>query len=581
MIDSPDGVSNETGTNGDRPSRGNTGLAELRSLLVGPEQQSLRALQARLDDPALQTRSVSRVLADAIALRDKDPQLTRALAPSIEEALTTSVRRDPRPLADALFPIIGPAIRKAIAHAMAGMMESFNRTLDLSLSWRALGWRFTALRTGKSFAEVALLNTLEYRVEQVFLIHRESGLPLLHATLAADAGKDADQISGMLTAIRDFVQDSFGGAPEQTLDALRVGELAVYIEQGPQAVLAAVVRGTAPPSLRATLQETIETIHRRYSTDLESFKGDASPFEKALPVLEGCLVSRFRPLRRGVAYGRWIVAGALLLGAALWAGSSLRDQRRWNGYLEDLQAQPGIVVVDAGRRAGKFFVVGLRDPLAADPRVVLAGSGIPAERVEGRWELYQALDHDLVLARARVALTPPASVGLSMREDVLVATGSAPGRWISDSARLAPMIPGLRGFDHRAVVVTDLPVLKEQIEGVFVRFQAGVARLVPGQEADLGRLNALLQQLDDAAQATGTPVTVTIVGHTDTDGTALTNRSLSEARARFVMASARAAGLQALNLSAVGVGDEVPLSRGTTEADKQQNRRVSVRVSLP
>ena len=318
MIDSPDEVDKATRTNGEHPLQGNTGLAELRSLLVGPEQQSLKALQARLDDSTLQTRTVSRVLADAIALRDKDPKLTRALAPSIEEAITTSVRRDPRPLADALFPVIGPAIRKAIAHTMASMMESFSRTLDLSLSWRALGWRLTALRTGKSFAEVALLNTLEYRVEQVFLIHRESGLPLLHATLASDEGKDADQISGMLTAIRDFVQDSFGGLPEETLDALRVGELAVYIEQGPDAVLAAVVRGTAPLQLRATLQETIETIHRRYSTELESFRGDASPFAPALPILEECLVARFRPSRRGIAYGRWIVAGVLLLGAGLW-----------------------------------------------------------------------------------------------------------------------------------------------------------------------------------------------------------------------------------------------------------------------
>ena len=35
---------------------------------------------------------------------------------------------------------------------------------------------------GKSFAEVVLLNTLRYRVEQVFLIHAESGLLLQHVT---------------------------------------------------------------------------------------------------------------------------------------------------------------------------------------------------------------------------------------------------------------------------------------------------------------------------------------------------------------------------------------------------------------
>ena len=37
-------------------------FAELRSLIVGPEQRQLRTIQTRLDDPATQARDVSRVL---------------------------------------------------------------------------------------------------------------------------------------------------------------------------------------------------------------------------------------------------------------------------------------------------------------------------------------------------------------------------------------------------------------------------------------------------------------------------------------------------------------------------------------
>ena len=139
-------------------------FSELRSLIIGPEQRELLALQAHVLDPSVQTRDVSRVLPDAIAIRARDPQLMRALAPSVEHAVTESVRRDPRPLADALFPVIGPAIRKAIAHTLATMVESLNRTVEHSFSWRALQWRWTAFRTGKPFAEIVLLNTLEYRV---------------------------------------------------------------------------------------------------------------------------------------------------------------------------------------------------------------------------------------------------------------------------------------------------------------------------------------------------------------------------------------------------------------------------------
>src|SRR5262245_60483863 len=49
------------------------GFAELRSLLIGPEQRELLALHEHLFDPSVQARDVSRVLPDAIALRAADP----------------------------------------------------------------------------------------------------------------------------------------------------------------------------------------------------------------------------------------------------------------------------------------------------------------------------------------------------------------------------------------------------------------------------------------------------------------------------------------------------------------------------
>ena len=50
-------------------------------------------------------------------------------------------------------------------------------------------------------------------------------------------------VSGMLTAIQDFVQYSFDPQSEQALNTIHVGDLTVIIEQGPLAVLAGVVRG--------------------------------------------------------------------------------------------------------------------------------------------------------------------------------------------------------------------------------------------------------------------------------------------------------------------------------------------------
>src|SRR5688500_18731076 len=279
----------------------------------------------------------------AVELRTRDPHLKRALAPTIEDAISTSVRRNPQPLADALFPIIGPAIRKAIAATLSGMLESLNTTLEHSLSWRALRWRLDARRAGKSFAEIVLLNTLGYRVEQVFLMHRPSGLLLQHITAPGTSAHDADMVSGMLTAIRDFVQDSFKVSDDEGLQTLKVGDLSVWIEHGPHALLAVVVRGTAPQSLRTTLQQALEAVHAQYSDLLESFEGNAARFEGARPLLETCFQQEFRgrERQRGIPPRVMVIAAVVLLAIGVWMFFALRARSRWNGYVNALRAQPG------------------------------------------------------------------------------------------------------------------------------------------------------------------------------------------------------------------------------------------------
>ena len=361
-------------------------LEHLRTLLVSPEREAIDALRARLDDSVARGKDFARALPDAMAQCAGDRRLEAALQGPVEHAITTSVRRNPRPLADALFPVIGPAIRKAIAHALSGMVESLNRTLEHSVSVRALRWRATAWRTGKPFAEVVLLHTLVYRVEQVFLIHARTGLLLEHVTADAVTAQDADMVSGMLTAIRDFVRDSFGAGADDTLDTFRVGELAGVIEQGPHAYLAAVVRGTIPPDLRHTLQRALETIHLQQATELEAFDGDASVFEETRPVLQECLEARYRESERGRARARWwwLGAAAILLAFAAWGVVSWRHARRFAAYRAALDAQPGLVVVSAGRDGGRFVLRGLRDPLSIDPTSLLGEAGLAPSDVRPR-----------------------------------------------------------------------------------------------------------------------------------------------------------------------------------------------------
>lgn len=553
------------------------GFAELRSLIVGPEQRELLELQSHLLDPAVQTRDVSRILPDAIALRAGDPQLNRVLAPLIEDSITASVRRDPRPLADALFPVIGPAIRKAIGHTLAAMMESFSRTVEQSLSWRALKWHWTAWQTGKPFAEIVLLNTLHYRVEQVFLIHAETGLLLQHVASERGTGQDADQVSAMLTAIQDFVRDSFRVGSGDSLEALRVGDLSVVIERGPYAAVAGVVRGTAPPSVRQMFEDAIEAVHRQVGSELRSFAGDAGPFERTRPILETCLVTELRPASSRRPYWPWAAAAALLvIAAAAWLFAGARERQRWNGYVERLRVEPGIVVLSTGRDAGRFLIAGLRDPFAADPAVFLSSFGLKPERVEGHWEPYQALHPAFVTSRARDLLRPPAAVTLNFQNGLLTASGAAPARWIAESERIAPALAGVRRF---AYVGRDPEVdLSQQLAADSVLFVRGTPSLVPGQSETIRTIEDQLTELNDLARARDRRFEIEIRGHTDSDGSDALNDPLSESRARALLAAIPVSRFDALRFSTRGVASTEPVAPAGAERDKQRNRRASIRV---
>ncbi len=218
-------------------------------------------------------------MAEAVRLRSALPgtpdiKLRRALQPLLEEALQLSVQSNPRMLADALFPIFGKAIRKAITSELDGMLQSLSQTLEQSFSWRSLQWRWESLRTGKPYAEIVVLRSLLYRVEQVFLIHRNSGLLLQHvAAPPAETAetKDPEMVSGMLTAIQDFVRDSVSGAESENLETVRMGEIEVVLAYGPDAILAGFVRGVAPRKLSRVFQDTLDAIEQKKAEALHAF----------------------------------------------------------------------------------------------------------------------------------------------------------------------------------------------------------------------------------------------------------------------------------------------------------------------
>ncbi|MFN6568164.1 OmpA family protein [Dendronalium sp. ChiSLP03b] len=561
-------------------------LSTLRSLLFGIEPTELNKIYERLNNPQIQPEDISRLLPEAVVLRSKqDKQLIEAIVSTVEEAIQASVKQDENVLSEAFFPIVGPATRKAISTALEEMMQSLNQTLEHSLSPESFKWRLEARRTGKSFAEIILLRTLVYRVEQVFLIHKKTGLLLQHVVVNQVTTQDPDLVSAMLTAIQDFAKDSFSVRKEDALQSLRFGELTIWVEEGPQALLASSIWGNPPQELRLVFQEAIEKIHLKLGPEINDFAGETEPFTASTPYLEACLASQYKSASQKNNY-TYAVAflGTIAIAFGIWGFFAIREHLRWQAYLQKLNSQPGIVVINTKQRYGKHFILGMRDPLAIDPNTLIQQTNLNPKKVIGQWQPYLSLEPQLTVKRAENLLQPPKTVSLKIDNNgILHTTGSAPRQWILETRKLWRFIPGITQFEDKNLVELELLQLqsyKKQIEQKRLFFSGGTTELIVGEAGKLPLLVSLIQKFLDTAKYLGKDVQIQIIGHTDVEGTKLQNMLLRQARANKILTYLKYQGINTSKFKVMGVGSSLPLQPDLIPEAETANRRVSFQVFI-
>lgn len=595
-------------------------MRQLRDLLVAPaiapEREEVKQLREEVRAGRMDVKQLADALPDAVRLSGADGErLADALSPTVDRAIEVSIENNPQPMIDAIFPIIGPAIRKAVSDALAKAVSGMNQTLEHSLSPQSIRWRLEAKRTGKSFGEVLMLKTLRYRVEQVFLIHAETGLLLHHVVAPGVSARDADMVSGMLTAVTDFVGDSFVGEADRGagLQKLRVGEMSVWVERGPHAVLAAAVRGEGPEDLREVLEESVESVHQRFHDDLENFDGDSAVFVGTDPDLARCLVSAAMPGRRksrGVRLLKWAAALALVGVVTFFA---VRSSLRWRQLVADLRSSQEVLLVDENHNWwGRSQLTGFYEVRGEEtPYLILNRSPISSAEIEQRWEPYNGLTggrlgggpvEPAAPVDPAALLGAPAGVGFVSAsgdgaQQRWVAAGSADGAWLARARRrvaagVGPLAPG--AVDLSAV--TDLDAARRaDAEALRVAVAAVAAVEVPMPEGvDLSgpltqeRLAQAASRAGEAAllaRKTGQRFTLVVTGHTDALGNVDGNNALSLARAEAVATALRA--LRPLGSGGAwemlthGAGANQPRVPASAPRDEQAaNRRVTLEVRL-
>lgn len=101
-------------------------------------------------------------------------------------------------------------------------------------------------------------------------------------------------------------------------------------------------------------------------------------------------------------------------------------------------------------------------------------------------------------------------------------------------------------------------------------FAVDSSALLAGSYDELDRVAKVLAQYPET--------TIRIAGHTDSTGSEDYNQKLSERRAEAVKNALVGMGVDASRMTTIGFGETKPVASNSTEAGRQQNRRVEVRI---
>ena len=525
-------------------------LEQVRTLILGKNSHLVT------DTIKKEARTiVGDVLTEALHDRQKkDGSVNKVLLPLVEDSVEHSVTHHSDRLVNSLYPLMGSLVRKSVTAFLADFMEKTNQLIDSSLTVKGLKWRIKAWQAGVSFSQYVASQTFSYRVEHVFLIHRETGLLLNSVDLSKASKSDADLISAMLTAINDFVGDSFvdneDGLKEQ-LQTVTTDNFNLLIKPGPSALIVAAVTGNPPQAISNQLQLTLEDIHSLYNDELNQFDGDNQSFVNSEALLRDCLLSEQKTSESANQKNPWfawllVLAVIFIIGFKTfqwWEKSELTDK------LMKLDLQPGVIVNHIQVHNDKKVELDiLRDPDAVAVNDWLQQNKLTIEQLTLTERRYHSLAPEMLKVRAQQLWVQYPEVKMVWQGEMLSLLGTLDLLKL-EKLRYALSAAGFTEgknltidkmqFPSTTTITTNKAVKQQlfndlvgRISTIQLEFSVESDDVTLKMQLTLQRLYQYLHQLNQLAEELDLSFGLLVIGCSDNSGNKVNNTRLSLQRAQ-------------------------------------------------
>ncbi|MGI9406308.1 MAG: OmpA family protein [Hyphomicrobiaceae bacterium] len=411
-------------------------VTRLKSLLFRNEQRAISAIREQVEahhdrigsDEDLR-RSVATILSGALydARVDKPREVAEAIAPLLVEGIKREIKNSRDEMVDALYPIMGRLVSAYVGSAVSEMMEQTNRRLESGLSGRFLYLRAKSLMTGTPYADLVMAEAQQFRIDELMLIRRGSGLLVDHLKLdladeiqGTPAQDSSALMSGVVAAIHDFAQEAFSKR-RNTLRSVDMGGQTIYLRATSGLIFAVVGSGHASRKFERALDTELLRVLEERSDDILLLSDDET---KAAPKILPIVADRLMAVQQQAANKKPVLA-IFLVGLI---GLAIAGYAAWSMYEARQMTNLRMAVSSAIERQSAFAGYPVQIEITPDRERVRVSGFAPS--AEARNALVQDLKNNVdgAALKSNFTLVPPnirlpEPVDLSDIEDRVTAFG--------------------------------------------------------------------------------------------------------------------------------------------------------------
>lgn len=225
----------------------------LRELLLEDDREKFSALSEEIIEREKLSKRVSPLVDEKIEdLRNKFPEY---FGHTITETIKVQIRDSQDEVIEALYPIMGKLVKKAIFSEINKLTEKVNATVKEKFSVQEIIKRF--FKGKKSDADIVLQEVFEPIIEEVFVIEKGSGL--LSGSFTRGNIADKDMVSGMLTAIKSFAEDAFS-KENQNLEDIKFDNFQLTIKNFKTIYIAIATSGILNVDFKDELADNVNNL---------------------------------------------------------------------------------------------------------------------------------------------------------------------------------------------------------------------------------------------------------------------------------------------------------------------------------